>query len=136
MTVLKTVVRDIGALQVLVGGLMLVPLLVSLLYREWYSALSFLIAAGITALAGGAAYKLCDDAPEPKRHHAMVVAALGWFVTAAFGALPFIIAAHITPPAGTNDSSTAGGVVYAAMMNGRAPNAAVTNHPSAATTIA
>ena len=65
MTVLKTVVRDIGALQVLVGGLMLVPLLVSMVYREWYSALSFLIAAGVTALAGGAAYKSCEDAPEP-----------------------------------------------------------------------
>jgi len=99
VTASKTVVRDIGALQVLIGGLMLVPLLVSLLYQEWFSALSFLIAAGITALAGGTAYKLCGDAPEPKRHHAMIVAALGWFVTAAFGAAPFIIAAYITPPA-------------------------------------
>jgi trk system potassium uptake protein TrkH len=95
----KTVVRDVGALQVLIGGLMAIPVLVSLLYQEWYSALAFLIAAGITALAGGAAYKLCEDAPEPKRHHAMIVAALGWFATAVFGALPFIIAAYITPPA-------------------------------------
>jgi len=99
VTASKTVVRDIGALQVLIGGLMVVPLLVSLLYQEWFSALAFLIAAGITVLAGGAAYRLCADAPEPKRHHAMIVAALGWFVTAAFGALPFVIAAHITPPA-------------------------------------
>ena len=76
VTALRTVVRDIGALQVLIGGLMLVPLLVSLVYQEWYSALSFLIAAGITALAGGAAYKLCEGAPEPKRHHAMIVAAV------------------------------------------------------------
>ena len=45
VTASRTVVRDIGALQVLIGGLMLVPLLVSLVYREWYSALSFLIAA-------------------------------------------------------------------------------------------
>ena len=99
VTASKTVVRDIGALQTLIGGLMLVPLLVSLLYREWYSAVAFLIGGGVTALAGGAAYKVCEDAPEPKRYHAMIVAALGWLVTAAFGALPFIIGAYITPPA-------------------------------------
>ncbi|WP_049804869.1 potassium transporter TrkG [Natrinema pellirubrum] len=78
---------------------MSVPLLVSLFYQEWYSAVAFLIAGMITALSGATVYKICEDAPEPKRHHAMIVAALGWFVTAAFGALPFIVAAHITPPA-------------------------------------
>jgi len=93
----KTVLRDIGALQVLIGGLMLIPMVVSLLYQEWYSALAFLSSAGITALAGGAMYKLCEDAPEPKRHHAMIVAAFGWFVTAAFGAIPFVVAAYVTP---------------------------------------
>ncbi|ELZ68592.1 cation transporter [Haloferax prahovense DSM 18310] len=99
LTASKTVIRDIGGLQVLIGGSMLVPVLVSLLYQEWYSGLSFLIAAGITAFVGGLAYKLCEDAPEPKRHHAMIVAALGWAATAFFGALPFVIAAYITPPA-------------------------------------
>jgi len=114
VTASKTVIRDIGALQVLIGGLMLVPLLVSLLYQEWYSALAFLLAAGVTVLAGGTAYKVCEGAPEPKRHHAMIVAALGWLVTAAFGALPFIIAAYVTPsavlesfvPAGANYQSS------------------------------
>ena len=53
VTASRTVLRDVGALQVLIGGLMFAPLLVSLLYQEWYSALSFLIAAGITAQAGG-----------------------------------------------------------------------------------
>jgi len=98
-TATKTVLRDVGALQVLIGGLMLVPTLVSLLYQEWYSALAFLTGTGITALFGGVAYKLNEDAPEPQRHHAMIVAALGWAVTAFFGAIPFVIAAYITPPA-------------------------------------
>ena len=121
VTASRTVVRDIGALQVLIGGLMLVPLLVSLLYGEWYSALSFLIGAGITALAGGAAYKLCEDAPEPKRHHAMVVAALGWFVTATFGALPFIVAAYITPPAVLESFVPAGASYRSSLLNFRNP---------------
>ena len=53
LTASRTVLRDVGALRVLVGGLMVAPLLVSLLYRAWSSALSLLIAAGFTALAGG-----------------------------------------------------------------------------------
>jgi trk system potassium uptake protein TrkH len=117
----KTVVRDVGALQVLIGGLMAIPLLVSLLYQEWYSALAFLIAAGVTALAGGAAYKLCEDAPEPKRHHAMIVAALGWFVTAAFGALPFIIAAYITPHAVLESFVPAGASYQSSLLNFQNP---------------
>jgi len=121
VTASRTVVRDIGALQVLIGGLMSVPLLVSLVYREWYSALSFLIAAGVTALAGGAAYKLCEDAPEPKRHHAMIVAALGWFVTAAFGALPFIVAAYITPSAVLESFVPAGASYQSSLLNFRNP---------------
>ena len=121
VTASRTVVRDIGALQVLIGGLMSVPLLVSLVYREWYSALSFLIAAGVTALAGGAAYKLCEDAPEPKRHHAMIVAALGWFITAAFGALPFVIAAYVTPPAVLESFVPAGASYRSSLLNFRNP---------------
>ena len=121
VTASKTIVRDVGALQVLVGGLMLVPVLVSLAYQEWYSALSFLTAAGITAFAGGAAYKLCEDAPEPKRHHAMIVAALGWFATAAFGALPFIIGAHVTPPAVLESFVPAGASYQSSLLNFKNP---------------
>lgn len=99
VTASKTIIRDVGALQVLIGGLLLVPLLVSVLYREWFSALAFLSSAGITVLCGGLAYKLCEDAPEPKHHHAMIIAAVGWLTTALFGALPFVIAAYVTPSA-------------------------------------
>jgi len=121
LTASKTVIRDIGGLQVLIGGSMLVPVLVSLLYQEWYTGLSFLIAAGITTLAGGVAYKLCEDAPEPKQHHAMIVAALGWIATAFFGALPFIIAAYITPPAVLDSFVTAGASYQSSLLNFQDP---------------
>jgi trk system potassium uptake protein TrkH len=121
LTASKTVIRDIGALQVLIGGSMLVPLLIALLYREWYLGLAFLIAAGTTALAGGIAYKLCEDAPEPKRHHAMIVAALGWVVTALFGALPFIIAAYITPSSVLGSLVPAGAGYQSSLLNFQNP---------------
>lgn len=121
LTASKTIIRDIGGLQVLIGGSMLVPVLVSLLYQEWYFGLAFLIAAGLTAFVGGGAYKLCEDAPEPKRHHAMIVAALGWVATAFFGALPFIIAAYITPPAVLESFVPAGASYQSSLLNFQNP---------------
>lgn len=44
----KAVFRDIGALQVLIGGLMLLPFLVSLLYQEWYSVIACKVRSGST----------------------------------------------------------------------------------------
>ena len=98
LTSLWIVARDVGALQVLIAGAMLLSLLVCLIYGELYSALSFLIAAAVTATCGFAAYRTCRDAGEPKRRHAMVIAGAGWFVGAAFGALPFLFAGYWTPP--------------------------------------
>jgi trk system potassium uptake protein TrkH len=95
---LRIVVRDVGALQVLIAGAMLLCLLVSILYGETYSALSFLGAAAVTGGAGTLAYRGCRGAADPQRRHALMIAGAGWFVTAGFGALPFLVAAYLTPP--------------------------------------
>lgn len=93
----RIVIRDIGALQALLGGLMSLPLLVSVAYGEHYSALSFLLSGAVSISAGVACYRMCRDAPEPSRRHAMMVAAAGWLACAAFGALPYVVAAYLTP---------------------------------------
>lgn len=94
---LRIVARDVGALQILIGSAMLLPLFVSLLYGEIYSALSFLLAALLTIGSGAAAYRVFRNAGEPERHHAMIIAGAGWLVSAIFGALPFLFAAYLTP---------------------------------------
>jgi len=94
---LRIVLRDVGSLQIVIGVSMLVPVLVSILYGEMFSAVSFLIASGVTGTAGYLASRLFRNAGEPERYHAMLVAGAGWMVTAIFGALPFIIAAWLTP---------------------------------------
>jgi trk system potassium uptake protein len=94
---LKTVARDVGALQMLVSGAMLLPLLVSLLYGEMFSALGFLVAATTTATAGAILYYVCRNAEDPERHHAMIIAGFGWLMSALFGALPFLLTAWWTP---------------------------------------
>nr|WP_276261639.1 potassium transporter TrkG [Haloglomus sp. DT116] len=72
---------------------------VALLAGEFYSALAFLLAGGITAGAGALARRLFADAPAPVMKHGMVIAAGGWFAVAVFGALPFLLSAHLTPVA-------------------------------------
>jgi trk system potassium uptake protein TrkH len=94
---LAIVARDVGALVVLLGACMLLPALVSAAYAELYSALSFVISAVVTAALGAGLYGLCRHAAELQRRQAMLVAGAGWLVCAVFGALPFWIAATITP---------------------------------------
>lgn len=93
----RIVMRDVAALQLLLACVFLVPLVVSLAYGETYTAWSFFIAAAPTAAFGGLVYWACRDMGEPTRQHAMVIAAMGWLVSAVFGSLPFLFAAHLTP---------------------------------------
>ncbi|MBE0429597.1 MAG: TrkH family potassium uptake protein [Thermoleophilia bacterium] len=76
---------------------MALPLLVSLMYREFYSAVAFLLGGLITGAAGFLVYRLCRSAREPENKHGLLTAAAGWFTIAFFGALPFLIAGMITP---------------------------------------
>ncbi len=94
----QIVMRDIGALQMALSVGMMLSVFVSLLYREFYNALSLLAATGATVTFGALAYRSCRNAGESKRRHAMVVAGAGWLVSALFGALPFLFAAYLTPP--------------------------------------
>jgi trk system potassium uptake protein len=95
----RIVLRDVAALQVLIGTVMVLPLILSLAYGEYHTAAAFAIAGAVTAGAGGVVRRLFRDAGEPERYHAMIIAGAGWLVTAIFGALPFLLAAYLTPPA-------------------------------------
>ena len=128
------VMRDVGALQLLLSTGMLLSLLVSLLYGEVYNALSFLAAAGVTALFGTVAYRACRSAAEPKRRHAMVIAGAGWLLSAAFGALPFLFAAYLTPPEAAQAFVPAGESYPSSLVHFRNPLHALFESMSAYTT--
>ncbi|WP_254545302.1 TrkH family potassium uptake protein [Halomarina pelagica] len=95
---LAVILRDIGALLLMEAMLMTVSTLVALAFREWYVALAFVAAGGLTAAVGYTARTLFADAPAPRMKHGMVIAAGGWFFVAVFGALPFLLAAYFVPP--------------------------------------
>jgi trk system potassium uptake protein TrkH len=96
---LATVLRDVGSLLLIEALVMTVSVGVALLAGELYPALAFLVAGGITASVGALARRRFADAPDPRMKHGMVIAAAGWFTVAVFGALPFLLTAHLTPVA-------------------------------------
>ena len=130
----RIVMRDVGALQIVLSTGMLLSLLVSLLYGELHSALSFLAAAGATAAFGALTYRSCRSAEEPKRRHAMVIAGAGWLVSAIFGALPFLFAAYLTPPEVAQALIPAGESYQSSLLYFRNPLHALFESMSAYTT--
>ncbi|WP_101296627.1 TrkH family potassium uptake protein [Halegenticoccus soli] len=94
---LATIARDVGSLLAMQAALMTVTVGVAAVFGEWYAALAFLVAGGLTAGVGLGARRLFAEAPNPRAKHGMIIAAAGWLSTAAFGALPFLFAAHFVP---------------------------------------
>lgn len=93
----RLVARDVGALQVLIGLGMLLPALVALIYGEIYTAIGCALASALTAGCGALAARKWRDVGDPERRHAMIIAGLGWLVSAIFGAIPLTLTAWITP---------------------------------------
>lgn len=130
----RIVVRDVGALQMLIGACMIPPFLLSLALGERYTALSFLAASAVTVAFGAIARYIYRGAEEPERHHAMIIAGAGWFVTALFGALPFLFAAYLTPLDVAQGFVPAGESYMPSLLHFRNPLHAVFESMSAYTT--
>lgn len=93
----RATIRDVGGIQLLLGPILLIPGLVSLLYGEIYTAISFAISSAIATFFGLFAYRKNIESESDGERQAMIMAAAAWIVTSIFGSLPFFIAAHITP---------------------------------------
>jgi len=93
----KMIFNQIGTLLIILGYTMVVPLIVSIIYCEFYSAAGFMISGLICFLIGFLLYKKIKISTEPLNRHALIIAAVGWLSIAVMGALPYIIIAFITP---------------------------------------
>ena len=94
---LKMLVKQIGGLQIILGYSMGLPVLVSLIYGEYHSAIGFLGSSLLIIAIGNLLYRGIKTCPEPQSRHALIIAALGWLFIAIMGAIPFVVIAHITP---------------------------------------
>ncbi len=74
-----------------------VPVIVCLIYSEWYSLAGFLISGFIIFMAGSELYERYKDTEDPQYKHVLIIAASGWLAVTIFGGLPFLITALITP---------------------------------------
>jgi trk system potassium uptake protein len=107
-------IRQFGFLLIMLGYVLLIPVLVSLIYAEYFSAAGFFLSSMICLFIGFFIRRFIDSSYEPMLRDALVIAAIGWMLIVVFGALPYIITAYITPmnemlrfiPAGAHYSSS------------------------------
>ncbi len=94
---LKTILKQLGSLLIVLGCIEILPVVVSAMYTEWYTATGFLVSALVTLLTGLALYRGLYGAEEPHYNHYLIIAASGWLGITVMGSLPFFIIAYITP---------------------------------------
>ena len=92
----RIVMYWVGRIVLLEAGLLLLPLFVGLLFKEWGSSLAFLWSA---LAAGGVGLLLLYGARPRTRHmfarEGFAIVSLAWVITALLGALPFVITGQI-----------------------------------------
>jgi trk system potassium uptake protein TrkH len=88
-----TVGRDLGRILQALAGLMLVSVVVSLVWGEFYAIPALVLSAAVPLGVGRLLAVQFRDAEEPGKLHGMVVAAAGWFFVGLFGSLPFLLVA-------------------------------------------
>jgi trk system potassium uptake protein TrkH len=94
---LRIVLKDLGSILAILGLLMLVLIIVSLIFKEFY-VLEILVFTALFTLFWGLMLRfLCRNAKEPELKHAMITAALAWLVIPAISSLFFIGIEGMTP---------------------------------------
>ena len=92
----KMVFSTLGKLTLSEAVLMIIPLIVSLIYRETKVAVSFVITIGIALIVGGALYYFFRTSNKLMfAKEGFVIVAFGWLIMSAIGALPFVISGDI-----------------------------------------
>jgi len=83
-----------GKIIVGVGLLMVVPLVTSLVFAEWDSAVDFVISMAACFIFGFGAQYLCRTEKDLAWSHGLVVASGSWIWATMFGALPHYLSGH------------------------------------------
>jgi trk system potassium uptake protein TrkH len=91
---LGVIAHYLGAIVLLLGAVMLVPLVVSLLMREWGVTGHYLIGVGCAAVIGSL-LRLCRISPVSlERRQAIAITSLVWIVCAFVAAIPLWLSGH------------------------------------------
>lgn len=108
MSDLRSVLRDLGGLFIIIGFVTLFVLIVPLYFGEYGSNVSFdalspiLLTAAVYLVFGFPLYYIFKKADPPNFKSAMVTAALGWLLISVIGSIPFwLIPYNISDPTRT-----------------------------------
>ncbi|MCD6321343.1 TrkH family potassium uptake protein [Candidatus Bipolaricaulota bacterium] len=91
---LRVVLRGLGLLVPLVGVMALASMPVALVFGEHYALWPLGATAAISFALGLLLFLPFRGAPEAQLKHGLLIAALGWVLVAALGALPFYLVAQ------------------------------------------
>lgn len=94
---LAAALQGIGTILLVGAVVMAASGATAALHGEWWTLLWFLVAATVTAAAGQTARVLAPREVDFRAADALATAGGGWAALAIFGALPFLLAAHLTP---------------------------------------
>jgi trk system potassium uptake protein TrkH len=91
---LRVIGHYLGSLLILFAGVMLLPFATALVFQEWEPASRYLIATGMTLIAGCALRFLRIEPGRLTRRQAMAVTGFAWVVLALFASWPLYFSGH------------------------------------------
>ena len=91
---LRVIGHYLGTLVLFFAVLMLVPLGTALVFQEWEPASRYLVAAGITMVAGCTLRFLRIEPGRLSRRQALAVTGFAWVVLALFASIPLYFSGH------------------------------------------
>ena len=94
MSDLRTVLRDIGGILIIIGVITLFALIVPVYFGEYYALVPILITSGVYFGVGIPLYLLFKKAELATFKTAMVTAAFGWFLVSLISVIPFILISY------------------------------------------
>ena len=99
------VLRDLGLLIPVVGLMSIVSLIVPIAFGESFAIAPLAITAGTSFALGAALYFPLRKVPgETQLKHGLLIAAFGWLLVAALGAMPFVLTALMVNPAASSET--------------------------------
>ena len=92
----KIVFHYVGYILQALAALLLLPLLVALLYREWTGMTAFLVTAALSFVLGSTLRYFCQSKNNLLfAREGFAIVAFAWIVMSLFGAIPFVICGEI-----------------------------------------
>lgn len=87
--------KYIGKIIIGIGLLMVIPLVTSIIFGEWDTALDFVISSSLCLIFGYGTQSLCRTDRELGWSHGLVVASSSWIVATFLGAMPHWLSGHM-----------------------------------------